>query len=62
MADPANWVGNYADYLFRYAITRLSDRKQCRDLVQEPFLAGLEKLDNFKGESAEKTWLTAILK
>jgi RNA polymerase sigma-70 factor (TIGR02943 family) len=62
VADPANWVGNYADYLFRYAITRLSDQEQCRDLVQETFLAGLEKLDNFKGGSAEKTWLTAILK
>jgi RNA polymerase sigma-70 factor (TIGR02943 family) len=60
--DPANWVGNYADYLFRYAITRLGNEDQCRDLVQETFLAGLEKLDNFKGVSSEKTWLTAILK
>lgn len=60
--DPENWVGNYADYLFRYAATRLNDEEQCRDLVQETFLAGLEKLGSFKGNSSEKTWLTSILK
>jgi len=60
--DPENWVENYADYLFRYAVTRLNDPEQCRDLVQETFLAGLEKLGGFKGASSEKTWLTSILK
>lgn len=62
IADPVNWVANYADYLFRYSITRLNDQEQARDVVQETFLAGLERLDNFKGVSSEKTWLTAILK
>ncbi|MGY4383985.1 RNA polymerase sigma-70 factor (TIGR02943 family) [Pedobacter sp. UYP24] len=61
-ADPLNWVGNYSDYLFRYAITRLNDHEQARDLVQETFLAALEKLEQFKGVSTEKTWLTAIIK
>lgn len=59
---PENWVDNHADYLFRYAITRLNDEEQCRDLVQETFLAGLERLGSFKGNSSEKTWLTSILK
>ncbi len=61
-ADPVNWVSNYSDYLFRYAITRLNDQEQARDLVQETFLAALEKLEQFKGVSSEKTWLTAIIK
>lgn len=61
-AEPAKWVSNYADYLFRYAIIRLNDEERAKDLVQETFLAGLEKLNNFKGASSEKTWLTAILK
>ncbi|MHA4896068.1 sigma-70 family RNA polymerase sigma factor [Pedobacter sp. PWIIR3] len=61
-ASPLNWVANYSDYLFRYAITRLNDEEQARDLVQETFLAALEKLDQFRGASSEKTWLTAILK
>ncbi|TDO23365.1 sigma-70 family RNA polymerase sigma factor [Pedobacter duraquae] len=62
IASPGTWVSQYADYLFRYAMSRLNDEEQARDLVQETFLSGLEKLDNFKGISSEKTWLTAILK
>ncbi|OKS88057.1 hypothetical protein RG47T_3521 [Mucilaginibacter polytrichastri] len=52
----------YADYLYAYAITRIGDEDQVRDLVQETFLAGLEHADNFEGKSSERTWLTAILK
>jgi RNA polymerase sigma-70 factor (TIGR02943 family) len=33
-----------------------------KDLVQETFLAALEKVDKFEGKSTERTWLTAILK
>lgn len=62
LTDPVNWVNNYADYLFAYAISRLNNEELCRDLLQETFLAGLEKLKDFKGLSSEKTWLTAILK
>ena len=61
-ADPAHWVAAYADYLYTYALTRLDDEELCRDLVQETFLAALEKLSEFRGESSERTWLTAILK
>lgn len=60
--NPHHWVANYADYLYAYAITRLNDEEQARDLVQETFLAALEKLDRFEGRSSERTWLTAILK
>ena len=61
-ADPANWVDNHADYLYSYALNRLDDEELCRDLVQETFLAALERLNDFKGHSSERTWLTAILK
>lgn len=60
--DPRNWIRNYADYLYSYAITRINDQEQARDLVQETFLAALESLSRFEGKSTEKTWLTAILK
>ncbi len=60
--DPAHWVAQHADYLYSYALTRLEDEESCRDLVQETFLAALEKLADFKGQSSERTWLTAILK
>lgn len=60
--DPHQWVVNYADYLYTYAITRIDDEEMARDLVQETFLAALERLNSFEGRSTERTWLTAILK
>jgi RNA polymerase sigma-70 factor (TIGR02943 family) len=62
LLDPHKWVDNYADYLYAYAISRISDEEQARDLVQEVFLAALERADRFEGKSTERTWLTAILK
>jgi RNA polymerase sigma-70 factor (ECF subfamily) len=60
--NPQLWVKNYADYLYNYASTRLNDDELARDLVQETFLAALEKTEKFEGRSSERTWLTAILK
>ena len=60
--DPSHWAATHADYLYMYALSRLNDEELCRDLVQETFLAALEKLSDFRGESSERTWLTAILK
>jgi RNA polymerase sigma-70 factor (ECF subfamily) len=60
--DPHSWVSKYADYLYTYAVTRINDEDQAKDLVQETFLAALEKADKFEGRSSERTWLTAILK
>jgi RNA polymerase sigma-70 factor (TIGR02943 family) len=59
---PDRWVDNYADYLYSYAITRINDEDLAKDLVQETFLAALERLGKFEGRSTERTWLTAILK
>ena len=52
----------YADYLYGYALSRLNSEEQARDLVQETFLSALEGISQFKGNSSERTWLTAILK
>lgn len=60
--NPKNWVINYADYLYNYAITRINDGELARDLVQETFLAALERVEKFEGRSKESTWLTAILR
>jgi RNA polymerase sigma-70 factor (TIGR02943 family) len=62
VTDPHRWVDNYADYLYTYAIARINDEEVARDLVQETFLAALERLNSFEGRSSERTWLTAILK
>ncbi len=59
---PENWVDQYADYLFNYAVSRVSDSEIAKDLVQETFYAGLKSAKNYKGTAAERTWLIAILK
>jgi RNA polymerase sigma-70 factor (TIGR02943 family) len=60
--EPHRWVERYADQLYSYAFNRLGQEEQARDLVQETFLAALEKVEQFRGNSSERTWLTAILK
>lgn len=62
LLHPETWVDRYADYLFNYAIARVSSTEIAKDLVQETFFAGLKSAKNFKGEAAERTWLIAILK
>lgn len=60
--NPHQWVAAYADDLYRFALARLNDEEQAKDLVQETFLAALQKTPTFEGRSSERTWLTAILK
>lgn len=60
--SPNQWVDNYADYLFNYAVVRVSDSTIAKDLVQETFFAGLKSAKNFEGKSSERTWLVSILK
>jgi RNA polymerase sigma-70 factor (TIGR02943 family) len=60
--DPHQWVARHGDYLYSWALARLDSEEEARDLVQETFLAALEGLHQFKGNSTEQTWLTAILK
>jgi RNA polymerase sigma-70 factor (TIGR02943 family) len=62
ITDPRRWVSIYADYLYAFARKRIDDEELVKDLVQETFLAALQKINNFEGKSSERTWLTAILK
>ncbi len=62
ISNPEDWVDQYGDALFRFALLRVQDTDVAADLVQETFLAGLQARDRFKGESTEKSWLVGILK
>jgi RNA polymerase sigma-70 factor (ECF subfamily) len=62
IVNPRQWVSQHADFLYAFALVRVDDEELARDLVQETFLAALERLDRFEGRSSERTWLTAILK
>jgi RNA polymerase sigma-70 factor (TIGR02943 family) len=61
MLDPDQWITRYSDYLFSIAILKTRSKETAQDLVQETFLSAYKALDTFKGNSSEKTWLTAIL-
>ena len=58
--NPHRWIEKYADYLYAYAVFRVDDSEQAKDLVQETFLAALEKIEKFEGRSSEITFLTSI--
>jgi RNA polymerase sigma-70 factor (ECF subfamily) len=60
--NPETWVDEYGDFLYRFALARVKDPSIAEDLVQETFLAALRARENFKGRSAGRTWLIAILK
>jgi RNA polymerase sigma-70 factor (TIGR02943 family) len=62
LSDPERWVDEHGDYLFKFALARLRDPQKAEDAVQETFLAALKGGHNFAGRSAEKSWLTGILK
>jgi RNA polymerase sigma-70 factor (ECF subfamily) len=60
--SPDHWVAAYADYLYGFALQRLSDPELCKDLVQDTFLSAIKNKAHYKADSSVKTWLTAILK
>ncbi len=60
--DPVNWLDEHGDALYAYALMRVREPSQAEDLVQETLLAAFRAVENFKGESTERTWLTGILK
>jgi RNA polymerase sigma-70 factor (ECF subfamily) len=60
--DPSVWVDTHGDYLYRYALVRVRDTAVAEDLVQESLLAALQSRHAYQGRSAERTWLTGILK
>jgi RNA polymerase sigma-70 factor (ECF subfamily) len=60
--NPELWVDQYGDYLYRFALSRVSDPSAAQDLVQETFLGALHARQRFQGRSSVKTWLISILK
>ncbi len=60
--NPATWVDEHGDVLYRFALLRVKDPHVAEDMVQETFISALQGLDRFKGGSAIRTWLVGILK
>ena len=60
--DPSTWVDDFGDELFRFALSKLRNKTQAEDFVQETFMTAFKKLDTFEGRSSIKTWLFTIIK
>src|SRR5437879_5374082 len=60
--DPATWVDEHGDVLYRYALARVRKPDVAQDLVQETFLAAMRGHEKFAGQSSVRSWLCGILK
>lgn len=53
-------VQTYQGMLLRLCYICLRDMELARDATQETFLKAYRKMDSFRGNSSEKTWLSRI--
>jgi RNA polymerase sigma-70 factor, ECF subfamily len=53
-------VGLYQDRLFNALLRMVGEPEEARELTQETFARGLEKIDAFRGDAAPYTWLFRI--
>ncbi len=60
--NPAAWVDEHGDYLYRYAISRLREGEAAEEVVQETFVAALRHVDQYQAKGSERAWLLGILK
>jgi RNA polymerase sigma-70 factor (TIGR02943 family) len=56
-----NWINQFSDELFSWALYKTSSKETAEDLVQETFLAAFHKINTFQEKSKPKTWLFSIL-
>src|SRR3954469_14579164 len=50
----------YQDRLYNAVLRLIGDREEARELTQEAFTRGLEKIDSFRGDASPYTWLFRI--
>ncbi len=60
--DPAKWLEEHGDVLYRFALARLRDRTLAEDVVQETLLGALRNAKDFEGRAEVRTWLIGILR
>lgn len=60
--NPASWVDDHGDCLFRFALMRLRDASLAEDVVQETLLSAIQAVSSYSGNATERTWLIGILK
>jgi RNA polymerase sigma-70 factor (ECF subfamily) len=62
LPEPGEWLSQYGDALYGYALARLRRPHEAEEAVQETLLAALQARREFQGWSHPRTWLMGILK
>ena len=57
-----DWLAEFGDLLYGYAMARVADPEIAADLVQETFVAAVRGQREFRGDSSRSSWLIGILK
>lgn len=60
--EPARWLDEHGDAMYRYALTRLGSPELAEDAMQEALLGAIRSRGRFQGRSQERTWLIGILR
>ncbi|MEM8733667.1 MAG: sigma-70 family RNA polymerase sigma factor [Planctomycetota bacterium] len=58
----STWVDEHADYLYRFACSKVDDSNVVDDLLQETYLAAVRGRSGFRAEASVRSWLVAILR
>jgi len=61
-SNPAEWLDEYGDLMFRYAYLQLKSREKAEDAVQDAMFSAYRARESFEGKSSIKTWLMSILR
>lgn len=56
------WLAQFGDVLYAYALQRVRSSEVAEDLVQETFLAAISNAESFESKSSPETWLIGILR
>lgn len=56
-----DWVYQYSDDLYSWAIKKTRSKELAEDMVQDTFISCFKSFDSFEHRSNPKTWLIAIL-
>ncbi|WP_298860615.1 sigma-70 family RNA polymerase sigma factor [uncultured Gimesia sp.] len=60
--EPASWVEEHGDFLYRYAVSRMRNSESSEEVVQETFVAALKHIEQYQAKGTERAWLLGILK
>jgi RNA polymerase sigma-70 factor (ECF subfamily) len=62
ITPPEQWVDQYGDYLYGFAMSRLRNPEAAQDCVQDTLMAGIKALERFDGSRDIKFWLRGIMR